>query len=192
MPDRFQRGAGRLCLDFTRTLRRRGTEYAVEELPDGPALAAWVGQCGPVAPVPGSVVPAAIVRDAHGLREAVYALVAAARTRAGAAAAGEAPRERVNQAAARSVPTPALGERGELRWYANDPVTSTLALVARDALDLVASPAVQRIRECADPACDALFLDGSRPGSRRWCSMDSCGNRAKKQRRRSESARVAV
>jgi predicted RNA-binding Zn ribbon-like protein len=184
MADLFRQGAGRLCLDFTRTLHHRGTERAVEQLPDGPSLSAWIGQCGPVAPVPGSVVPAAIVRDAQQLREAVYALVAAARTPGGAPAAGEASRERVNQAASRSVPTPVLGERGELLWYATDPVTGTLALIARDAVDLVTSSAVKRIRECADPACHALFLDGSRPGSRRWCSMDSCGNRAKKQRRR--------
>jgi predicted RNA-binding Zn ribbon-like protein len=156
----------------------------VEELPDGPALAAWVGQCGPVAPVPGSVVPEPIVRDAQQLREAVHALVEAARGSGGAAAAGEAPRERVNSAAMRSVPVPALGEQGELRWYANDPVTGTLALIARDALDLVTSPAAARVRTCADPGCSALFLDLSRPGRRRWCSMDSCGNRAKKQRRR--------
>jgi predicted RNA-binding Zn ribbon-like protein len=184
MAEQFRQGAGRLCLDFVRTLRHRGTERADEELPDGPALSAWVAQCGPVAPAPGSVVPAPIVRDAQRLREAVFELLTAARTGPGAAGAGQAARERVNQAAARSVPVPALGARGELRWYADDPVTGTLALVARDALDLVTSPAVDRLRECADPDCNALFLDASRPGSRRWCSMDSCGNRAKKQRRR--------
>ncbi|WP_433203827.1 CGNR zinc finger domain-containing protein [Dactylosporangium sp. CS-047395] len=184
MAEPFRLGTGRLCLDFTRTLRHRGTGHAVEELPDGPSLAAWVGLCGPVRPAPGSVVPAPIVRDAQQLREAVFALIAAARTPGGAAAAGEEPRERVNQAASRSVPVPALQEGGELRWYANDAVTGTLALIARDALDLVTSPAVERIRECADPACNTLFLDLSRPGSRRWCSMESCGNRAKKQRRR--------
>ncbi|MFB9410697.1 CGNR zinc finger domain-containing protein [Dactylosporangium matsuzakiense] len=184
MADTFRQGAGRLCLDFTRTLRARGTDHAVEELTDGPALSAWVGQCGPVAPVPGSVVPEPIVRDAQQLREAVYALVEAARSAGGPEAAGEAPRERVNQAATRTVPVPALSDSGELRWYANDPVTGTLALVARDALELVTSPAVTRIRACADPSCNALFLDLSRPGRRRWCSMDSCGNRAKKQRRR--------
>ncbi|GAA2337773.1 CGNR zinc finger domain-containing protein [Dactylosporangium salmoneum] len=180
----FRQGAGRLCLDFIRTLRHRGTGQAEEDLPDGPALSAWVAQCGPVAPVPGSVVPAAIVRDAQQLREAVHALVGAARRGEGLSAVPEEQRERVNQAATRSVPIPALIGTGELRWYANDPVTATLALIARDTLDLVTSPAVDRLRECADPSCHAVFLDASRPGSRRWCSMDSCGNRAKKQRRR--------
>ncbi|TAL94280.1 MAG: hypothetical protein EPN73_18145 [Paraburkholderia sp.] len=34
--------------------------------------------------------------------------------------------------------------------------------------------------ECA--ACSWLFLDLSRSRSRRWCSMATCGNRAKAQR----------
>ncbi|MCZ0991112.1 CGNR zinc finger domain-containing protein [Streptomyces diastatochromogenes] len=53
--------------------------------------------------------------------------------------------------------------------------------MARDALDLITSPALDRVRDCAGPTCGALFLDTSRPGTRRWCSMDTCGNRAKKQ-----------
>ncbi len=36
-----------------------------------------------------------------------------------------------------------------------------------------------RVRECADARCPALFLDTSRNGSRRWCSMERCGARAK-------------
>lgn len=36
-----------------------------------------------------------------------------------------------------------------------------------------------RIRGCANPDCVLWFLDTSRPGSRRWCSMTTCGNRDK-------------
>jgi predicted RNA-binding Zn ribbon-like protein len=36
-----------------------------------------------------------------------------------------------------------------------------------------------RIRGCANPDCVLWFLDTSRPGTRRWCSMASCGNRDK-------------
>ena len=47
-----------------------------------------------------------------------------------------------------------------------------------DALDLVRdSPG--RVRECADPGCQVMFVDTSRNGSRRWCSMEGCGARAK-------------
>ncbi|WP_312888589.1 CGNR zinc finger domain-containing protein [Nonomuraea rhodomycinica] len=36
-----------------------------------------------------------------------------------------------------------------------------------------------RVRPCAHPECVLWFLDVSKNGSRRWCSMESCGNRAK-------------
>ena len=47
-----------------------------------------------------------------------------------------------------------------------------------DALD-IARDAPGRVRECANERCPVLFLDTSRNGSRRWCSMERCGARAK-------------
>jgi predicted RNA-binding Zn ribbon-like protein len=47
-----------------------------------------------------------------------------------------------------------------------------------DAVELVRE-APGRVRECADPRCPVLFLDTSRNGSRRWCSMERGGARAK-------------
>lgn len=168
----FRQGAGRLSLDFVRTLRRRGKPGVVEELASPAALAAWVTQCGPVAA--GSEPSQAQVVAAQGLREAVYRLISG-----GPAAVGDL--ALVNTAAAAPVPAPRLSPAGAVLWQADDAVGATLALVARDAVDLVTSPAIVRVRACADPDCSALFLDSSRPGTRRWCSMDICGNRAKKQ-----------
>ncbi|WP_406193978.1 CGNR zinc finger domain-containing protein [Kitasatospora sp. NBC_01560] len=96
--------------------------------------------------------------------------------------------DRINRAAAHPAPTPELDPAGHLTWHADDPVAATLALVARDALDLATSAAATRVRECAGPDCCALFLDNSRPGTRRWCSMDICGNRAKKAALRGRAA----
>jgi predicted RNA-binding Zn ribbon-like protein len=61
------------------------------------------------------------------------------------------------------------------------PVTGTqvLGAAAADAIDLVASAASRRLRMCAGDHCLLLFLDTSRPGNRRWCSMQRCGNRNK-------------
>jgi len=53
-----------------------------------------------------------------------------------------------------------------------------LVTAVLDALDLVRD-APGRVRECADPACPVMFVDTSRNGSRRWCSMEGCGARAK-------------
>ncbi|WNI15957.1 CGNR zinc finger domain-containing protein [Actinacidiphila sp. ITFR-21] len=182
-PVRFRQGSGRLCLDFLRTLRYRGTPEVTEELAEPEALAAWVAQCGPfgdgTVPVP---VPApGQLREAVTLREAVHALVLAALGPDGPAALPPAARTRLNSAATASLPVPRLTPSGALRWHAADPVTATLALIARDALDLATSPALlPRLRPCASPICGAFFLDHSRPGARRWCSMDTCGNLAKK------------
>ncbi len=41
----------------------------------------------------------------------------------------------------------------------------------------------QRIKRCsAYPACTLYFEDTTRNGTRRWCSMTACGNRAKAAR----------
>jgi predicted RNA-binding Zn ribbon-like protein len=37
----------------------------------------------------------------------------------------------------------------------------------------------QRVKACANPDCILWFLDTTRPGTRRWCSMAACGNRDK-------------
>ena len=54
-----------------------------------------------------------------------------------------------------------------------------LALVARDAVELLTGPLRDRIRECEGHGCTVLFVDASRGGRRRWCSMDVCGARSK-------------
>ena len=49
------------------------------------------------------------------------------------------------------------------------------------ALALLADPvALRRVRTCA--GCCWLYLDTSRAGTRRWCSMADCGTEAKKRR----------
>ncbi|MER7492408.1 CGNR zinc finger domain-containing protein [Streptomyces pharetrae] len=54
-------------------------------------------------------------------------------------------------------------------------------LAARNYLELLAT-APDRIRPCAHEACVLHFFDTSRNGTRRWCSMAVCGNRAKASR----------
>lgn len=36
-----------------------------------------------------------------------------------------------------------------------------------------------RLRKCANPECRMVFLDETKNGKRRWCSMSVCGNRSK-------------
>jgi predicted RNA-binding Zn ribbon-like protein len=52
-----------------------------------------------------------------------------------------------------------------------------LSTIARDAVALFAGNG--RIRTCDAADCDIVYLDTSRAGTRRWCSMQRCGNRHK-------------
>lgn len=61
-------------------------------------------------------------------------------------------------------------------------VTSMLAVLAHEGANLLASPHAARVKRCNNPDCILLFLDTSRSKKRRWCSMDTCGNRAKAAR----------
>ena len=54
--------------------------------------------------------------------------------------------------------------------------------IVRSAAELLVSGEIGRIRECAASDCGWLFFDESRNRSRRWCSMQTCGNRAKVDR----------
>jgi predicted RNA-binding Zn ribbon-like protein len=186
----FREGAGRLCLDFLRTLRYRGTDRATEELSEPGSLAAWILQFGPGDHSMPREPDLAELAYAHELREAVYELIQAGRSSAGPRSCGLQARERVNHAASHPVQAPSLDASGNLKWDADDPVRATLSLIARDAIDLVCSDAITRVRECAGPDCGAMFSDCSRPGNRRWCSMGSCGNRAKKSALRIKAAQV--
>jgi predicted RNA-binding Zn ribbon-like protein len=51
------------------------------------------------------------------------------------------------------------------------------------AAQLLSSDEQRRIRACADPDCGWVYVDRSRNGMRRWCQMETCGNRAKANRR---------
>ncbi|MFF1878169.1 CGNR zinc finger domain-containing protein [Leifsonia sp. NPDC058230] len=63
-----------------------------------------------------------------------------------------------------------------------------LGTIARDAVRLFGPHAGGRIRECSADDCRLVYLDTSRSGNRRWCSMQRCGNRAKVRAHRARAA----
>ena len=54
-----------------------------------------------------------------------------------------------------------------------------LAPVALKAAELFSTADFRRVRRCGEETCVHWFLDTTRPGRRRWCSMATCGNRLK-------------
>jgi predicted RNA-binding Zn ribbon-like protein len=64
----------------------------------------------------------------------------------------------------------------EMRFEANVP-ENLLAPLAHSAAALITEVDRSRVRKCAN--CVGHFLDTSKKGTRRWCSMKLCGNRYK-------------
>ncbi|WP_434992201.1 CGNR zinc finger domain-containing protein [Arthrobacter sp. Ld5] len=48
-----------------------------------------------------------------------------------------------------------------------------------------------RLRPCANDECNLFLIDRSRPGTAKWCSMATCGNRMKARAHASRQAKTA-
>ena len=74
-------------------------------------------------------------------------------------------------------------ERFTWRWVPSLPdLDRVIGEIALDAAALLTSSRHAQVRQCSDGSCGWLFVDESRGGRRRWCSMADCGNRAKARR----------
>jgi predicted RNA-binding Zn ribbon-like protein len=100
----------------------------------------------------------------------------------GRTAPGEAVALLDGHAAQADIPPQLAGSAPAQGW---EPARA-LATLARDAVALFGGPP-ERIRQCAAGDCRLVFVDTSRPGRRRWCSMQRCGNRAKMRTRNTRS-----
>ena len=78
-----------------------------------------------------------------------------------------------------------LGRGLELRPQDKGPIASLLAIVYESQL-LGTWP---RLRACRKSSCRFAYYDHTKNGSRAWCSMATCGNQAKAQRRRERERR---
>lgn len=86
-----------------------------------------------------------------------------------------------------------VDDRGTLtwRWQARtDPVDRVLFELVLDAGTLLLSSDRERIGACAGEGCGWFFVDRSKAGRRRWCSMAACGNRVKVREYRKRVAPV--
>jgi predicted RNA-binding Zn ribbon-like protein len=60
-----------------------------------------------------------------------------------------------------------------------DDELSVLFPIARSAADWLVAADWALLKKCANPSCILWFYDTSKNHSRRWCSMEGCGNRHK-------------
>lgn len=159
---------GRACLDFAHT---GATPYWVEPelVYDVASLERWLAH------VLGLGCIRARVRDvaeAHRLRDSVLRLALA---RAEGRQLAPEDIQTVNAFATAAPPVPEMALDGTAAPLTAS-ATAGLSAIARDTIDLMTGPLGQRIRVCAAEGCSLLFVDASRPGTRRWCSMQRCGN----------------
>ncbi|GLF97489.1 CGNR zinc finger domain-containing protein [Streptomyces yaizuensis] len=170
----FRFDAGALCLELLLT-GGPGPLAPFDTLHTPADLVRWAGDSRLPAGLD-PVVTEAELTAARALRDAVYGITMA---RIAGRKASVADLSVVNEAAALPPPVPCLTPAGERGWVPGAGGSQLLSAVARDAVELFSGPYAERVRECGAGDCRLLFVDTSRPGRRRWCSMERCGNRHK-------------
>src|SRR3954447_8994172 len=165
-----------LATSFTGTLSERHGD-AVERIPTPQRLVDWLAV---YALAVDSCTPAQLDL-ARELRESIHAAATAAAIQdALPASAVQVINDRSVQGRAAAVLTP----EGERRWRLSSAsrVEDALGVIAADAISIIAGERDGRLALCASPTCQAAFFDTSQSRTRKWCDMNTCGNRQKKAR----------
>lgn len=170
MRRRFQ--TGRICLDLTHT-GGEGEAARWEILHEPADAARFLGIILDTEP------PVVVESDMASIGHLRQSLSDLARSRAVGAPEPAGAAGVINAAAAEAPLVPQLVHSS--RRLAPGNARQALSTVARDAIELFSSTLADRIRICAADDCGLLYVDTSRPGTRRWCSMEWCGDRAKKR-----------
>ncbi len=188
----------RLALDFLNT-RLVSNGAPVELLADAAAVARWMDQAGLVTPNAAKKLEEAwmesplaekavlaLLRFRDRLRAAIVAFEAGSRVSADfLLELNSLLRTRPMYRAVEPD-----GHRGYKQTVSFEPLLpdDLLGPLAEDTMMLLTGVAAGRVRKCE--GCPVHFLDVSKKGSRRWCSMNLCGNKVKvaayQQRRREE------
>jgi predicted RNA-binding Zn ribbon-like protein len=168
-----------LALDFVNTLAA-GAEGPLELLHSDADLWRWA-RASPLAervrPAPRS--PARLDPEVPRLRSALHGLFTA---RIDGRPPPRAELERLNEVLGLPRPPPRLAFSGGRYQRVREPLATNEDLrraLADAAAELIEGESAGRLRRCAGEGCVLLFLDVSKSGQRRWCSMAGCGNRSK-------------
>jgi predicted RNA-binding Zn ribbon-like protein len=177
-PDFFWVG-NHLALDFVNTLAA-GPDGPLELLRSDADLWRWA-RASPLAERlrPAQRSSARLDPEVQRLRAALHALVTA---RIDGGPPPRAALERLNESLALPRPPARLAFSGGRFQLPSESLATNEELrraLAESAAQLLTATLAERLRRCAGEGCVLLFLDVSKSGRRRWCSMAGCGNRAK-------------
>jgi predicted RNA-binding Zn ribbon-like protein len=164
--------SGHPALDLAGTVGRRDGPDRYDLLDEPAALSRWLVEAGLLDATP--PVDAEGLARATALREAIYRL---AKAHLDGTRPDPADRDMVNRAAEPAPVTVRLREDGGIARTGD--LTAACATLARSAVELLGGPAAGQLKACQGNGCTRLFLDSSRRGTRHWCDMAGCGNRAK-------------
>ncbi|MFI8079743.1 CGNR zinc finger domain-containing protein [Kitasatospora sp. NPDC086009] len=163
---------GALCLELLTT--GGPGDYARYEVLHHPEdLTRWLELSRLELPEEGVRVDVGQLTATRTLRDALWRLAAA---RAHGEAGARADYAVLNRAAAHPPLVPQIGPDGAAAAPLPADGDQVLSALARDAITLLTGPYADRVRECGGHNCRLIFVDTSRPGRRRWCSMEHCGN----------------
>ncbi|MFC7490848.1 MULTISPECIES: CGNR zinc finger domain-containing protein [unclassified Knoellia] len=183
-PD-FRLGAV-LATSFTGTLsERHGTP--VERIPTPQRLVDWLAVNGLAV---GSCTPAQLDL-ARELRESIHAAATAAALQKSLPKAAV---RVINDCSFQGRAAAILTTKGTRLWRLSSPasVEDALSVIAADAIDIIAGERDGQLALCASATCRAAFFDTSQSRSRRWCDMNTCGNRQKKARFRANHGKPSA
>src|SRR5690349_7479036 len=183
VPDRPRPRTGRLCLDLVATVRGRFGASTEDGLANEVGVSRWLSDLGLQSVPPPDPAGAELLRR---LREAIFRLATYVAGVGDGDPASPTDLALVNETAAGPVVVSRLApaEDGSAGLTAQRPTPTfdqVLALIARDAVDLLGGPEAARLHQCQAEVCGSFYLDTSRGGLRRWCSSASCGNRMRVQ-----------
>jgi predicted RNA-binding Zn ribbon-like protein len=175
---------GRLCLDFAQT-GDMGWGERYERLTKPAELQRWLSLSS--LQVAGIRVRQEDLAEAKRIRAAIWR-VAEAFLAGKARAAADV--RLINQIACQPNLVKELDARARSASWHRPDFAAALATIAADAVALFGDPRQRaRLRRCEHSPCRVIFYDDSRPGLRRWCAPNRCGDRvrARAYRRRKRS-----
>jgi predicted RNA-binding Zn ribbon-like protein len=194
---------GEVCLDLVNTLDWRASSAPGEQLGSYSDLVRWGRHTGALKEQEARGLASeatkhpkkasAVLQQALALRETLFRIFsAAAEGRQAEASDVEALNRSLSGALSRQRLQPEReGYRWEWRESGDVDLERVLWPVLRSAGELLTSEQLSLLRQCPGEGCAWLFLDTSRNRSRRWCSMEVCGNRSK-ARRHYQQTRAAM